>query len=817
MSDLRFALRQILKSPGYSIVVVLTLAFGIAVNTQIFGTVKIFVLQKMPVPDADSLVLVLQRSEAWNLPHNISFPDFKDYRERSETLQDLVAFNTGPAHLSIEGKAPERVYLEVVTPDAFDAIHVPAAVGRTLIPADGEKAGSAPVVVLSHACWTNRFGADPGVVGRTILLNGRTFTVVGVAREGFTAFATMLDVSAFVPTGAINSLRTEGGGWLEWRSAPVWRALGRLKPGVSLEQARAEIATITAQIVAENPDTHHGVSSVIIPESRSRPDPVIADFLPAVIALFFGLVLLVLFIACANVANLMFARAVTRVREMAIRSALGASRARLIRQLLVESLLLAGVAGVVGWHIASWVGALIQRVQPQNDSVPVAMNFTLGWETYTFTAVISLAAGLACGLLPALRASSVDVVDQIKRGSGGGTRGRHVARNMFVVGQVAFSLVVLVGAALFLRSLARLKSVDLGFRSEHVLVASFDPELQAYDDQRTRAFSHEVLEKLRALPGVDAASITSHVPFATLGINGYDIRPDDPPPQMKQGSTNVSFAVVEPTFHRTLGLRVERGRPLSDTDTVDTPRVAVINQAMADLCWPGRDAIGRRFQPWKDGPFIEVVGIAPTAKYIMLTEEARPYFYLPLGQQIGSPLSIVVRTKGAPGALAGDLRRVVQTVDPNLPLYDVRSHAAVVASSPFPFVFLRIGALVAGIQGAIGLLLAVMGLYSVVAFGVTQRTREIGIRTALGARPAQVVRAILSESLRLTLIGVAAGLVAASLLGLVLSKMLFGVPPFDIVALVAVTLLLLGTSALACVLPARRATRVDPIIALRAE
>ena len=816
MLDLRFALRQILKSPGYSLVVVLTLAFGIAVNTQIFSLLSVFVLQRMPVPDADRLVLVLQRSESWNLPHNISFPDFLDYRERTRTLEDLIAFKTGPAHLSIEGKAPERVFVEVVTPHAFDALHIPAALGRALVPSDGEKPGHAPVAVLSHRCWQNRFGGDPDVVGRQVLLNGRTFTVVGVAREGFTAFATMLDVSAFVPVGAVDSFRSEGAGWLEWRNAPMWRALGRLTPGATLDQARAEIATITHQLTQEYPDSHDGVSSVVLLESRSRPDPVVSDFLPVVFVLFVGLVSLVLFIACANVANLMFARAVTRIKEMAIRTALGANRARLVRQLLVESLVLAGAAGVVGWQLAAAIGTLMMHLQPQGDSVPIAASFTPSWENYAFTAVISLAAGFACGILPALRASRVDVFEQIKLGTGGTPR-RHVARNLFVVGQVTFSLVVLVGAALFLRSLGHLKSVDVGFRGERVLIASFDPDLQAYTHERTRAFTREVIERVSALPGVADASMTSHVPFDTLGISGFDIVPDEPPPQMKNGTTNVSYAAVEPGFHRVMGVRIQRGRALAETDTSDSPRVAVINEAMADLCWPGRDPIGRRFQPWKDGPQIEVVGVAATAKYLMLTEQARPYFYLPLSQQNSSPLSILVRTQGAPELLAADLRRAVNAIDPNLPLYGVRSQEEVISNSPFPFLFLRMGAIVAGIQGAIGLLLAVMGLYSVVSFGVAQRTREIGIRVALGARPTQVVRAILRESMRLTLVGLGAGLVISGLFGFALSKVLFGVPPIDVLALVCVTLLLVGTAALACVVPARRATRVDPLIALRAE
>jgi putative ABC transport system permease protein len=818
IADLRSAVRQLCKSPGFSAVVILTLAFGVAVNITIFGMVRVFLLRRMPVPEADRLVLVMQSDDAFKMPHGLSFPDFKDYRERARQVRDLIAYVPNPVHLSPEGRAPERAWIEVVTPNAFQALAVPAAVGRTLLPSDGEARGAAPVTVLSYDCWQNRFGADPAIVGRAILLNGRPFTVVGVARRGFQAFSVMFAVSAIVPTGALDSLRENGGGLLEWRNAAgSWRSMGKLSPGATLAAARAEAAVIMQQLVREYPDAHHNTRAVVIPESHARPDPAFADFLVIFTALFVGLVGLVLFIACANVANLLFARAAARQRELTLRAALGASRGRLVRQMLVESLPLAVLAGAGAWLIADWVGELLARFAPRGD-LPVNLDLGPVWPNIVFTAVISLVAALASGLLPAIRASRIDLVDDLKEGAGGrATSGRHWMRNLFVLSQVTFSAVVLICAGFFLRSLHQMRTLDLGFRPDHLLLASFDLGLQGYNRERGEVFCRQLLERVGPLPGVRQASLTSHVAFDYLGMSGRDIWPENPPPRMKEGNTSAGLAQVEPGFFALLGLRLRTGRTLAATDVARSPRVAVVNQALVDVCWPGQEAVGKRFRPWKDGPWIEVVGVADTAKYLMLTEPARPFFYEPLAQDYVAPLTLVIRTNGDPAAMAHTVREAFRGLDPHLPLYGERTMEELMETSPLAYLPMRMGVTLAGVQGMIGLGLAMMGLYAVVSFGVAQRTREIGIRMALGADARAVVRFVVREGVRLTIIGLGMGIALAILLGFGLSRILFGLSAIDPLVLGCVMVLLLATAGLACWLPARRATKVDPIVALRAE
>jgi putative ABC transport system permease protein len=818
MNDLKSAIHQLAKSPGFSLVVILTLAFGVAVNITIFGMVRMFLFRRLPVPEADRLVLVMQRDDAYKMPHGLSFPDFRDYRERARQVRDLLAFMPSPAHLSAPGQAPERAWVEVVTPNAFQALGVPAALGRTLLPSDGEPAGHAPITVLSHDCWQNQFGADPAIVGRVVDLNGRPFTVVGVAQRGFYAFSVMWTVSAWVPTGALDSLLMERAGLLGWRNASgAWRVLGRLAPGATLDSARAESEVIMSRLVREYPDDHHHTHAVVMPESRARPDPAFADFLAAFTALFIGLVGLVLFIACANVANLLLARSATRQKELTLRAALGASRGRLVRQMLVESLPLAVLAGGAAWLIAAWGGGLLARFAPRGD-IPVNMDPGPAWPGIVFTAAISLVAALGSGLLPALRASRIDLVDDLKKNAGGwATPGRHRLRNLFVLSQVTFSAVVLVCAGLFLRSLQRMRTVDLGFRPDHLLLVSFDLGLQGYTSDRGQVFDRRLQERVNALPGVRQASLSSHIAFDVLGYNGRDIWPENPPPRMTEGNTAVGMAHVAPGYLAVMGMRLRRGRLLAAADTAETPHVAVINQALADLCWPGQDPLGKRFRPWKDGPWIEVVGVTDNSKYLMLTEPARPYYYEALAQSYSAPLTLVIRTQGDPTALTGAVRAVFRDLDPNLPLYGERSMEDLMGTSALAFLPMRMGVMMAGVQGLIGLALAAMGLYAVVSFGVAQRTREIGIRMALGADKVTVMRTVVREGVRLTVAGLAVGFALAVGIGFGLSHLLFGLGAVDPLVFGGVTILLLAIALLACWLPARRATRVDPVIALRAE
>jgi predicted permease len=818
LSDLRFALRQLVKFPGFTIAAVLTLAFGIGVNTQIFSMVNVFFLQPLAFKDADRLVLVLMRSDVFNMPHGLSFPDFKDLRTQTKSLTDLVAYMPSPVHLSAAGQTPDRTWMEVVTPNGFTALGVQAALGRTLLPTDGEHAGAEPVAVLSFDYWKNRFGGDPGIVGRTMILNDKPFTVVGVAPEGFHGFSWAMAMKVFVPAGAGSRLITGGDEMLERRWVMNWRVLGRLKAGVALSAARAETEVIGRKLVQDYPNDHKGSRFMVIPETRARPDPIFADFTPVFVAVFTGMVGLVLFIACANVANLMMARVITRQHEMVMRSVLGASRWRLVRQILLESVLFAAIAGVLGYLISEWIGTAITNLVPPPTDIPVVTNFNPGGRVYLFTAAISLVAGLATGLVPALRASRVDLNEGLKKTGGGrASEGRHRFRNLLVVGQVTMSLVVLICTGMFLHSLQRARGLNLGFRADHLLTLSLDLGLQGYSDDRGKIFCRELLDKIRALPGVEGAGLTRQVPFDTLGIQINEVYPDNPPPQLKDGAAVVSETSVDPGYLPVIGTALLRGRQLAATDTESTPRVAIINEAMANLCWPGQDSLGRHFHLWRDGPMVEVVGLTATGKYVMLAEQPRPFAYLPLAQSYGTPITLVVRTAAAPAGLMSAVRETITALDPHLPVYGVRTMDEHLRSSVFALMPLRMGVLLTGIQGIIGLLLAVMGLYAVISFSVTQRTQEIGIRMALGADRREVLRLVLRDGMRLTVIGLGIGLVTSLGMGFVLSRVLFGISPADPLVFIGITTLLLATTLMACYWPARRAMRLDPAVALRRE
>ena len=820
LSDLRIAVRTLAKTPGFTIVVVLTLAFGIAVNATIFGLFGSLFLRPLPVPDADRLALVVERVSGWSMLQNISFPDFKDYRARTTSFTGLVAYGYLDAHLSSEGVSPEHAMLQLVTPDAFGVLGVPVALGRPLLPADGEGKGGQSVAVLTYRYWQNHFGGDPHIIGRTILLNSRPFSVVGVAREGFDGFSLMLEMSAFVPSGAIDTLSPNGGAVLEARDNRAWYVLGKLKPGASFATAGAEVQMVGRQLRQEYSDSHkHPESTVMaLPESRARPDPAIADFTLVFAGLFLGLVTLVLLIACANVANLMLARALTRQPELTLRASLGASRWQLIRPALVECTLLAAIAGVVGCTLSAWTGELIMRFAFAFDSgFPLNIEYHPALRDYLFTAAISLFAAAISSLVPALRASRVDLVESLKGGAGNRVAGsRHRLRDLLVVGQVVFSLVVLAGAGLFLQSLQRVRAIPLGFATDRLLMLSYNLRLQGYTDQRGQEFSRQLLEKVRALPAVEAAGLTQHVPFDYVGWY-REIWPENPPAQMKDGYVSILYNRVDAGFIPMLGLRLVRGRALAETDTATASRVTVINQALADLCWPGENPIGKRLRWTRDGFWTEVVGVTENSRYQMISEAPRPYLYLPLPQDYSAPLALMVRGRIDPQALAGDLRTVVQSLDPHLPVYGVRTMDHLLDNSFFARLPMRLGATLAAFQGVIGLLLAVLGLYTVVAYDVNRRTREIGIRMALGANAREVMRLVVCEGMRLTVIGLVVGLVLAGALGLALSKVLYGLDAVDPLVFVAVTLLLLTIAALACWLPARRATKVDPMVALRTE
>ena len=815
IDDLRHALRSIRKRPAFAAVAVLTLAFGIAVNTSIFSLVSGLFLQPLGVGDPHQLVMVMQRSEIINVPYGHSYPDYRDYRESVTSFSQLAAFMPTPVHLSVRGQTPERTWVEVVSPNYFALAGVGPAIGELPKPGDGEGKGTAPTVVLAYRYWQDRFAGNPSIVGQPILLNGQSFTVLGVAPRSFTGLSWAMAVSAWVPAGAMDSLLRGGGEMRDNRGAPMFRLMGRLIPGRKLADARAELEVIAARLAAAYPAEHKGARVLVIPENRARPDPSIAEILPAFAAVFAAMVALVLFIACANVANLMIARALERQRDLVIRSALGASRPRLIRLQVVEGLVLAAIAGAIGLMLASWVGLALQSFIPAGD-IPVRQDEGWDWRIYAFTFAASAVAGLATSFWPARQACRFNLVESLKDGARDVGAGRHAIRNLLVIGQVALSLVVLVSAALFLHSLRQMQNVPLGFRPEGLLLMSMDLGLQQYPDEKGRQFVRTLLARVAAQPGVTSATVAVHVPF-DYGLQIAPVGIDGRIPGTTDDTLAVAHNIVGPQFLETSGARLLRGRGLDERDDAKSRRVAMVNETMAGKLWPGVDAIGQRFRIGRDGNWIEVVGVVGDGKYFMLGEAPRPYFYLPLEQEYRSPITLMVRSAADPSGLTNPLARTLRALDPDLPVFNVRTMQAHVTDSVFGLMPLRMGAMIAAIQGLIGALLAVMGLYAVVSHAVARRTREIGVRIALGARRADVVRLVVRDAMRLTAVGIAIGLCASFALGLALSRLLYGVRPVDAMAYVGVTIAMLAVSAIACYLPARRATRVDPLVALRSE
>ncbi len=815
MNDLRLAFRALRKQPGFTAVAVLTLAFGIGVNASLFGLVNAFFLQPLPLKDSNRLVLVMQRSDAINLPYGHSYPDYLDYRRDAKTIADLVAYTPMPVHISARGQAPERTWIEVISPNYFALAGVSPAFGDFPHAADESKGGS-PIVVLSYRYWQRRFGANPNIVGQPITLNGRAFTVSAIAPADFAGLAWAMAVSAWVPSGSIGALMNNGDAFRENRGAPAFRLMGRLAPGTTLTEARAEIDTIARRLAAAYPAEHRNARIQVIPENRARPDPAISGFLPIFAGVFMALVAFVLLIACANVANLMMSRALQRQRDLAIRAALGASRLRLVRLQVVESVLLAVLAGGVGILLALWAGDALSRFVPAGD-LPMNDDHPWDWRVYAFTVLASVTAGIVTGFWPARAATRCDLVESLKEGGNTVGARRHVFRNMLVVGQVMMSVVVLAGAGLFLHSLQRLQGTALGFNPDGLVMASIDPGLQQYTETRGVQFVEEALRRAESLPGVASATVVSHVPF-DYGMLLTDVSIDGDIPGTKDNVLTAGYNTVGPHFFATFEASIVRGRAFDATDTRTSRPVAVINETLAAKLWPGQDPIGKRVRRGRTGDdWLEVVGVARDGRYMMLTEQPRPYLYLPFVQRYATPITIVIRAASNPAALAQPLQRLVGELDPDLPVFNVRTMETHLQTSVLALLPFRMGATMAAVQGGIGMLLAIMGLYAVVSYAVARRTREIGVRMALGAAQIDVMRLVVREGLWLSTIGLGAGLVIALGLGLLLSKVLYGVPSADVGVLAGVSALLFTVAALACYIPARRATRIDPLTALRQE
>jgi predicted permease len=816
--DTQYAFRTLTKNPGFALIAIVTLALGMAANTTIFSVVNGLILRPLPVPHAEQMtVLALQQAGTADL-QSFSYPDFLDLRSQSASIGDLFTYRVSLAGLNADNKG-DHCIISRVSNNYFSVLGITPAVGRLILPTEGVNPGSDPIVVLGYSYWQKRFAGDPDVIGKHVEMNGHPATIVGVTPKGFYGTYAMLNMDAYVPLSAtfteefgtpVNDMWTKR----EMRSLTVF---ARLKPGVDLKQAQASLNVVAKRIADQHPDTDKGISVRVFPEKIARPVPDNDNMLPTVALIFIALSSLVLLVACFNVANVLLVRATVRQREMAIRAALGAGRSRLVRQYLTESLLLAFLGGGAGLLLASWAAGFLSSIS-LGTSLPVQFDFRPDGRVYLFAFAAVLLTGLIVGIVPALRVARTDVNSILHEGGRGSSDGprRQFARNSLVAAQVAGSLVLLIVAGLFIRSLGKAQNINLGFDPDHILNLSTDVNGLGYSEARGREFYRDLETRIRALPGVISESQAFIVPLGYISAAERVTIPEHPVEPGKQ-PPGVGNNSVAPGYFATLRIPLLRGRDFTDADSPTAQRVAIVSEAMAKKFWPSEEALGKRFtiKDAVDKP-IEVIGVVQDAKYRDVTEEPQPFFYLPLTQSYMSMRTIHVRTSVPPESLAVQIEERISELAPGLAVSEVQNMRQALQGAN-GFFFYNFGAQLSAVLGLLGLVLAVVGIYSVVSYAAAQRTHEIGIRIAMGAAPGDILRMVLRQGLGVVGIGLALGL-AISLAGTrLLSGLVIGIKPSDPLTFAVVVLLLTSIALLACWIPARRATRIDPLVALRYE
>jgi putative ABC transport system permease protein len=831
VQDLRYGLRLLVKSPAFTLVVVGTLALGIGANTAIFGVIDAALLRPLPVVEAPDQLVVFGREENES---GFSYPDYKVMRERNGALSDLALYTQAPISVG-NGERSEVALGAVVSGNYFDVLGVKPVLGRAFLPEEDREPGAHPVAVLSHSFWRGRFNGDPELVGRTVLLNGRRFTVVGVAPAGFDGETPPMKVSLWVPMMMARTMlwRPVDSGTppdpITDRRTETFSAIGRLKPGVSMTQAKAALEVINQQIERANPappgrrsDRDGGRSVWTI-----RPQGIYIGGIrePAVTSskLLAATAVAVLLIACANVANLLLARATTRRKEIAVRLALGATRARLIRQLLTESVTLALLGATVGLLLSYWVNQLLMAFKPPFPP-PFTFTFDLSLDVRAlgFAMLLAVATGVIFGLAPALQSSKPDVVPSLKDEGGAESprRRRLNLRNTLVIAQVALSLSLLICTGLFLRSLRYARQIDLGFKPEKVLQATFNLRLQGYDEARGREFYRRIVERIERLPGAQSACVTNVLPLGFVGRMARVAPADrEVPPD---GSPTANAFAVGSGYFETIGTPLLRGRDFNQRDTFKSTPVAIISEKLARVLWPDLkdpgEAIGRRVRVnTSELGLHEIIGVAGDSKtniFNPIDREPQPTLYQSLEQNYFANASLVVRAGGDPRGLISAVRREVAALDENLPAQDLQPLSETVDLALWSA---RTGAAALSFFGLLGLALAAVGIYGVMAYSVSKRTREIGLRMALGAEARDVVRLILRQGMGLALTGTLIGLALSVAATRLLASLLYGVTATDPVTFAAVAVFLMGVALLACYLPARKATRIDPMTSLRHE
>jgi predicted permease len=803
LQDLRYACRMLAKNPGFAAIAVLTLALGIVANTTIFSWISATILDPVPGTGPTSNLVTVMRGERSEHPTPpFSYPDYVDLRERSASFSGLLAYHDDFVSLTGTGK-PERVYGAMISANYFQVLGVRPILGGIFLPAEEEKPGRTPSVIISHGLWQRRFGSDPFIVGKPIQLNRQPCTVVGVAPPGFQGCKSGLRTDLWVPLvyrGA--QVNERGSFWLN--------VLGRLKPGIDRRQAEVESDLQMRRIAEQYPDSHRGPNQVTLDPLWRSPfgaNVYLYKTLPMLLALAAVLLLL----ACANVANLLLVRSVARRREIAIRMSLGANRPRLVRQLLVESLLLALAGGALATLLTVWTaGTLAYFIPPAN--LPLTINGRADHSVLIAASAISLLTVVIFGTLPALRASKLAPVEILKEEGASASAAPHRSRltGALVAAQISLSLLLLICAGLFVRSLQNAQRQDLGYDPDRVLLASYELGPGGYSRSQGIAFDRELLSKLESLPGVESATLADFSPLS-FTIHTDIVEPNDYVPQPRE-SMEISRALVGPNYFRTIRTALIAGRDFSSQDAENTQPVAIVNQAFAERYWPGRDAIGRQIET--RGRWFTIIGVARNGKYRRPVYPAEPVIFLPLYQSYYDAVIIHVRVAGDPKAFASALERTVHELNPELPVFSITTLRS---SMQLGSSFERLSGAFAGAFGLLALLIAAVGIYAVVDYSTRRRTREIGVRMALGAKPGDVFRLVLGQGLRLALTGLGVGLALSLALTRFLRSMLYGVTELDGFTIAGVSILLCSVTIAACYFPARRAAKVRPIVALRYE
>jgi len=817
--DLRFAMRQLRKAPAFAFIAILTLALGIGVNTAIFSVINGLLFSSLHVRDESRLTVLGFQQKGTSWQPSFSVPEYHDLRDQTKNIfSELTAERVGLDGVSMQGSKPDRAFTDYVTGNYFQTLGVQPFLGRFFLPTEGTTPGADPVIVLSYPYWKHHFAGDLHIIGRQVSLDGHPVTIIGVAPSNYHGLSTILDIQAYLPLAMAVPIENIPLDVWNKRTTRDANVNARLQPGITLQQANSTLAVVAHRFATEHPSTEKDARLRGFPLYLARTGNIAAQNTIGVIsALFLGLAGLVLLLACVNVANLLLVRASVREHEMVIRSALGAQRSRLIRQMLTESLLLALFGGASGIGLGLWGSSLLNSINIQTD-LPLSLNFGFDWHVFAFSAGIALLAGVIVGIVPAMRLSHTNLNLILREGGRGVTGGGSKFRDALVMLQVGSAVMLLIIAGLFTRSLTQAERTNLGFNPSRVLTLTMDPGEIGYNDPQTRDFYKTLLERVRTLPGVVSATSAMSIPMGlinnmsdTITISSYQPPPGQPVPSAR-------YNIITTEYFRTLQIPLLRGRSFTGSDDEKNLYVAIVSEAMAKKFWPSHDPIGKQFTMGTDPTHpMQVIGIAKDVRYLGVTGAIPPYFYIPFLQHyaLNSLNSLELRTAGDPAVMIPEVERSIHNMTPTLPVFEIKTlHQALY--SPNGLLTFQVSAALAGIMGTLGLILAIVGVYGVLSYVVSQKTNEIGIRIALGAQRPDILKMVYKQGLRIVGIGLALGLAAT--FGVAhLMRSFIVVSATDPATYLGVSAILVAIALLACYIPARRAMHVDPMQALRSE